>query len=41
MYSYSGTLYYDDASDLSGGCDVVFTGFIVSFLSLSIIFPFM
>ncbi|KAF5532049.1 hypothetical protein FMEXI_12668 [Fusarium mexicanum] len=23
-----GTLYYDDASDLSGDCDVVFTGFI-------------
>ncbi|KAJ4127943.1 hypothetical protein NW768_008226 [Fusarium equiseti] len=26
-----GTLYYDDASDLSGDCDVVFTGFITYF----------
>ncbi|KAF5587252.1 hypothetical protein FPCIR_7660 [Fusarium pseudocircinatum] len=26
-----GTLYYDDASDLSGDCDVVFTGFISYF----------
>ncbi|KAF5705701.1 mitochondrial enolase superfamily member 1 [Fusarium mundagurra] len=27
-----GTLYYDDANDLSGGCDVVFTGFINAIL---------
>ncbi|RKL50850.1 hypothetical protein BFJ72_g303 [Fusarium proliferatum] len=26
-----GTLYYDNASDLSGDCDVVFTGFITYF----------
>ena len=32
MRYYSGTLFYDNASDLIGGCDVVFTGFGVSFL---------
>jgi len=32
MGQYSGTLFYDNASDLSGGCDVVFTGYGVSFL---------